>query len=257
MTHGVCIQSLVPMRSESSHRSEMVSQLLFGDLFEITERHNEWIRIRCDYDNYTGWVLQAQCHITEIFEFEKLKRDSYNVCYDLVGIIEADQPFPIVLGSYLPFLNKETFNIGNRMYAYKGAMRNTDKCIRTPAKLLEDAYMYYNAPYLWGGRSPFGIDCSGLTQMVYKLSGIKIQRDAALQVEEGRQVHLLEECVQGDLAFFENEEGAITHTGLLINSSKIIHASGRVRIDKIDHYGIFNEAQKKYTHKLRIIKRIL
>lgn len=257
MTHGICTQSMAPMRAEASHKSEMVSQLLFGELFEIIETQNEWVRICNEYDGYKGWLLVAQCHTTDIYEYEKIKRDSYNVCYDLVGVIQLDDPFPIVLGSNLPFLNKETFNIGNKMYAYKGAFRNISHCIQNPNKIMEDALMYLNAPYLWGGRSPFGIDCSGFTQLVYKLSGIRLKRDAHEQAETGIQIHLLDESQTGDLAFFENSDGKISHVGIIMSPHKIIHASGKVRIDKIDHFGIYNAETKKYSHKLRLIKRIL
>jgi cell wall-associated NlpC family hydrolase len=138
-------------------------------------------------------------------------------------------------------------------YTYDGSVKTLTRPDRS--QLLENAYMYLNAPYLWGGRSPFGVDCSGFTQMVYKMSGLPIRRDAWQQAEQGVTINLLEEALPGDLAFFDNAEGRITHVGILLPGNKIIHASGRVRIDKIDHHGIFNETQQKYTHKLRVIKR--
>jgi gamma-D-glutamyl-L-lysine dipeptidyl-peptidase len=114
-----------------------------------------------------------------------------------------------------------------------------------------------NSPYLWGGKTPFGIDCSGFTQMAYKLAGIKLRRDAWQQAEQGHTINLLEETEPGDLAFFDNDEGNIVHVGIILRDHKIIHAAGKVRIDSIDHYGINNKELKKYTHKLRLIKRMV
>jgi cell wall-associated NlpC family hydrolase len=123
--------------------------------------------------------------------------------------------------------------------------------------IIENAYMYLHSPYLWGGRTPFGIDCSGFTQMVYKLAGIRLKRDASQQAEQGTLINLIDEARQGDLAFFDNEEGRIIHVGIMLPNNKIIHASGKVRIDSIDHHGIYNLETKKYTHNLRIIKRFV
>jgi cell wall-associated NlpC family hydrolase len=122
---------------------------------------------------------------------------------------------------------------------------------------VNDALLYLNAPYVWGGRTPFGIDCSGFVQMVYKMKKIKLLRDASQQASQGEVISLLGEAEPGDLAFFDDAEGKITHVGLLIDRSHIIHCSGKVRIDVLDHEGIYNEAVQKYTHKLRLIRRIV
>jgi cell wall-associated NlpC family hydrolase len=123
--------------------------------------------------------------------------------------------------------------------------------------IISTAYLLINAPYLWGGKNPFGIDCSGFTQIVYKLNGYKLPRDASQQVELGTPLSFVEEAEAGDLAFFDNEEGNIVHVGILLNNEQIIHASGSVRIDKYDHYGIFNKSLGKYSHSMRVIKRVL
>ena len=117
--------------------------------------------------------------------------------------------------------------------------------------------MFLNAPYLWGGKTPFGVDCSGFTQMVYKLNGYKLMRDASQQSKQGEALSFIEESEPGDLAFFDNEEGNIIHVGIIMDDNYIIHASGKVRIDRLDHLGIYNAEINKHTHKLRVIKKII
>lgn len=257
MTHGICNQSVVAMRSEPSHRSEMVSQLLYGELCEVLQQSNEWLRIKSELDDYNGWVLAAQLQIIDFFEFQNIKNKSHFMCYELVGVLDTATPFPIVLASSLPNYDHEKCVILDKYFYYDGAVKNYSTKDLDPKKIIENSLMYLNSPYLWGGRSPFGIDCSGLTQNVYKLSGYRLKRDAYLQAEQGEQIHLLNETQPGDLAFFENDEGKITHVGIIISENKIVHASGQVRIDNIDHYGIYNDEMKKYSHKLRMFRRIL
>jgi cell wall-associated NlpC family hydrolase len=129
--------------------------------------------------------------------------------------------------------------------------------IQGKSSLIETAFMYVNAPYLWGGKTPFGIDCSGFTQMVYKLNGYALLRDASQQATQGVPLSFIEESEAGDLAFFDNEEGKIIHVGIIMDDNYIIHASGKVRVDRLDHLGIYNAELNKHTHKLRVIKKII
>jgi len=123
--------------------------------------------------------------------------------------------------------------------------------------LIPLALQYLNAPYLWGGKSILGIDCSGLVQVVFAMSGIQLNRDASEQVESGQAIDSLSETKPGDLAFFENSNGKIIHVGILLNSHQIIHASGWVKVEAIDSTGIVSAQTGEYTHKLRAIKRIV
>lgn len=256
MTHGICSLSLVAIRKEPSHISEMVSQLLFGETVEVLEKQNEWMRMKCSFDGYEGWVQQSQIFGLSLSEFQELNRIKSHLCYDLVQImVNANSIYSIVLGSNLPWFWGNTCRIGTANYVFDGnaklpEMQNGSKSI------VENAFMYLNAPYLWGGRSPFGLDCSGFTQMVFKLCGIALKRDAWMQAEQGNTINLLDEAQPGDLVFFDNTEGKIIHVGILTVKNKIIHASGKVRVDNIDHHGIFNAETKKYTHNLRLIRRI-
>lgn len=257
MTYGICNLSIVPVRQEPSHRSEQVSQLLFGEHFTVLQNTDGWSQIRCAYDDYEGWIQLAQYTLIGIQDFNELEKSKSFLTYDLVQILVNHQSiYSIVLGSTLPWYRAGSCRVGNSSFTYEGNAKQPGQ-LEGSRNVIENAFMYLQAPYLWGGRTPFGIDCSGFTQMVYKLSGIPLKRDAHMQAEQGTSVHLLDECQPGDLAFFDNADGKIIHTGILIARNRIIHASGKVRIDNIDHQGIFNQELKKYTHNLRLLRRIL
>jgi gamma-D-glutamyl-L-lysine dipeptidyl-peptidase len=256
MEYGICNLSIVPVRAEPSDRSEQVTQLLFGECFEITGKNKQWKKVRLAYDDYTGWIDEKQYQPLQDEVFRSLRNGERTVTLDLVQILVSDNIMsPIVIGSDLPFFNGKECRIGEQIFGFDGNTRNPDPASASKNLITENAFIYLNSPYLWGGRSPFGIDCSGFTQMAYKLSGIKLRRDASQQAEEGHTVNFLEEAEPGDLIFFDNAEGRIIHVGILLPDNRIIHASGKVRIDKIDHHGIFNTDTKKYSHKLRLIKR--
>tara|TARA_Y100000766_G_scaffold280936_1_gene291588 strand:- start:904 stop:1677 length:774 start_codon:yes stop_codon:yes gene_type:complete len=254
MKYGITELSVVPGRAEASDKSEMVTQLLFGDTFSIIESSNKFIKIKLQYDNYECWICKKQYLSIKKEEFLKISNSAYYSTTDLVQVISyKNKLLPIVQGSSLPNYKDKKFTIGNQKINFEGNISSPKK-IGTKDKIVEDALMYLNAPYLWGGRSPFGIDCSGLTQIVYKVNNVVIPRDASQQAELGVGYSFLEEAEAGDIAFFDNEEGKINHVGILIDKNRIIHASGKVRIDALDHQGIFNKETNSYSHKLRIIK---
>ncbi len=259
MRFGMCNLSIVPVRLEPSHKSEMITELLFGELFEIQEKENDWIKVRLINDNYQGWIDANQYMPLYNETYEKLTDFGSTITLDLVQVLineTKNYMIPVVLGSSLPFVANNTFYIDDQKYSFDGNVRSSKEEVNGE-KIVENAFMYLDAPYLWGGRSPFGIDCSGLVQMSYKLSGIKLLRDAGQQATQGTTVNFLSEATPGNIAFFDDEEGNIIHVGIIIPKGKIIHSSGRVRIDKLDHEGIYNEKLKKYTHKLRLIKKII
>ncbi len=257
MSYGICPLSIIPVRAENAHRSEQISQLLFGESYSILEEQQGWLRIRMAADDYEGWIQQSQHYALALTEYNELQRSRPFLNYDLVQILVNHQSITsVVLGSVLPWYRSGNCRLGNISYTFEGNARQAENN-GNGKFIVENAFMYLNAPYLWGGRSPFGIDCSGLSQMAYRLSGVPLKRDAWMQAEQGQTVHLLDESQPGDLAFFDNEEGRITHVGILSAKNRIIHSSGQVRLDSIDHHGIFNAELRKYTHNLRIIKRIL
>jgi cell wall-associated NlpC family hydrolase len=256
---GICNQSIVPCRKEPSHRSEMVTQLLFGEHFTVLEETEEWARIKTAFDEYECWICISQFQPIKSETFTELER-SQPLSTEPVQLVHhknSDTFFPVVVGSTVPFLKNGKFSLENQEYEFSGETKTPDEKQIDRKKITSTAHTFLNAPYLWGGRSPFGIDCSGFTQIIYKLNGLKLLRDAYQQATLGLSLSFVEEAQAGDLAFFDNEEGKIIHVGIILDDNKIIHASGHVRIDKLDHYGIFNVDTKKYSHHLRVIKKII
>lgn len=251
---GLCNLANIPLRLEPSDRSELVSQVLFGEHFTILEQNQKWSKIKLAYDDYEGWIDNKQfVPITEE-QSNQLSKDSIVLNADLIEYITSPNNLlmPIPLGASLSFLNYETINTEN--FNFEGLKTSGEK---SKKEIINTAFMYMHAPYLWGGKTPFGIDCSGFTQMVYKLNGYKLQRDASQQANQGDALSFIEESEPGDLAFFDNEEGNIIHVGIIMEDNYIIHASGKVRIDRLDHLGIYNAELNRHTHKLRVIKKII
>lgn len=253
---GVCSLAAIPMRSEPSDRSEMVSQLLFGEHFEIIEEQQNWIKVKCWFDDYEGWIDQKQSILLTEAEFQNLSFFPSTITSAFFNeLIDQDRrSLFIPIGSTLPGFTGNSVFLSNTAFAFAGEAVMAGNFSKS--NLMKLANLYANSPYLWGGRSPSGIDCSGFTQLVFKIMGIRISRDASQQAEKGEIIHFTEEILPGDLLFFDNEEGKIIHVGIALNEQNIVHASGKVRFDRFDHVGIYNQEQKRYSHKLRIVKRI-
>lgn len=245
----------MPVRAEPVHTAEMVTQLLFGEKAEVLEINDkDWARIHCFSDDYIGWCKIGQLTIISAKEYRKTGK--YMVANHQSQFLFENSSQWLPLGADLYGLKL----LNTPPNKFKGKKKATQELELTADNLVEAAMQYMNAPYLWGGRSIAGIDCSGLTQMAFKLCGKNILRDASQQAAEGIHIDFLQHAQKGDLAFFENENGAITHVGLLIDNDSIIHAtdtSGKVVIDKIDNGGIISKLLRKRTHKLRMIKRYL
>lgn len=249
----ICENVFVPLRSAPAHRSEMLSQVLFGEKYVVEDKSGIWMKIKTLFDNYEGWIdmdhLQhtsddrdAVSHVLnrplECFRSDKTKM-----------ILEAGCEI------YNPDFEKKMFSIGKNIY--RTCSDFSKSFVTTNESLTDTALKFINSPYLWGGRLPSGIDCSGFTQLVYKIHGIPIRRDSRQQSEEGIMIDFIDDTKAGDLVFFDNEQGRITHVGMILSGGLVIHGSGRVRIDPIDHQGIFKAEIRGYSHKLRTIRRII
>lgn len=259
ISYGICNISVLPLRKSASHTSEMVSQLLFGETYMIMEStENGWLRIICTHDEYEGWVVENQ--VTEIshLEYNKANKD-FAIVLEMSYYLRKNEGRQFILmGSLLPQFNNGVFYIdgerrtyyGNYLFYQGEGFRQNDYFFKMVA------IGYLNAPYLWGGRSPFGIDCSGFIQMVFRIGGINIARDAYQQANYGDIVSSIKKAKPIDLMFFANEEGKVTHVGLYLGDERIIHASGCVKIDYVDERGICDAEMGLYTHKLHSIRRI-
>lgn len=253
MEYGICNLAVVPLRAEPSSRSEMVSQVLFGEVFEIMETMDEWARIITSFDGYEGWINYLQFATLSAAGYKKHQQKK--VPLTTRPITQAwkksnNSVLYLPIGSSLSFLEGTACHINDDYFDIIGEIGDRDDLINT-------ANSFLNVPYLWGGRTHFGVDCSGFSQSVFRIQGISLKRDAYLQAEQGNTVDFLQEAKLGDLAFFDNDEGRITHVGIMLNNEQIIHASGKVKVDQIDNQGIYSAELKKYTHKLRIIKRFV
>lgn len=249
MQYAICNLSIVPLRIDPLDTSELVSQVLYGEIFKVLEIRKQWSKIRLAFDKYEGWIDNKQYLEISEDDYKSLNNEKHKLSSDLVDFIEDEnqQLYPIPIGSTLNGLSllKHKYD-GDLIY------RKHEK-----PNIVQTAYTFLNAPYLWGGKTPFGIDCSGFTQMIYKLNGYKLLRDASQQATQGEALSFIEESEPGDLAFFDNNEGAIVHVGIIMKDNYIIHAHGKVRIDRLDHSGIYNIDKNKHTHKLRVIKKII
>ena len=249
MQYGVCNLGIVPIRFEPADTSEMVTQALYGDFFKVLEQRKKWSRIRFAYDKYEGWIDNKQYLEIEENQYSQLANSDISLSKDLIQFVSdnANSIYPIPLGSDLNCLN-----LLNQKFEGNKITEKSEK-----SKIIDTSFLYLNTPYLWGGKSPFGIDCSGFTQMVYKLNGYHLLRDASQQATQGLALSFIEESEPGDLAFFDNAEGDIIHVGIIMKDNYIIHAHGKVRIDRLDHSGIYNIDKNTHTHRLRVIKKII
>lgn len=257
MTYAICPVSTAPIRNTSSHKSEMISQLLFGELVEVLElKGRQWVKVRCCEDNFVGWIASNQIEIITPSEYETY-RENFAFVFELFEPAMAEDHFlPLTLGARLPNFDGMLFTLGENKFTFSGRAVFPQDVQRDPEILVKLAKKYLNVPYLWGGRSVSGIDAPGFVQVICRMCGMQLPREADEQIYSGENVGFIDHAKAGDIAFFENNRGRIVHVGILLGENEIIHAYGKIRIDSVDHFGIYNNGLKRYTHKLRLIKRV-
>lgn len=227
----------------------MVSQVLYGEGMRLLTERKKWYEVETTLDGYSGWIDAKQFHSVKNDDFDKLKSEAPHLVTDIFEYVSLEN------GSLMLVPLGSRLNCQHLLLHTSEINPSITQDDRT--HLVQAAMLFLNAPYMWGGRSFMGIDCSGFIQVVYKLIGQSIPRDACDQAQRGEAMSFIEEAKPGDLAFFDNAEGDIIHVGMLLADNHIIHAHGKVRIDRLDHTGIFNEDTQTYSHKLRVLKRIL
>ncbi|WP_291967893.1 NlpC/P60 family protein [Maribacter sp.] len=250
MQYGICQLSIVPVRSSADEVSELITQLLFGEHYKVLESRKNWSRIKTIADKCEGWILNSQLNFIAEDEFTTIQANqTKNHVAELISFVEDSNQIltPILIGSCIP-------NTPSMPVNFNGIAINKSQ---TKESLVKIALLYLNSPELKGGKSPFGIDSAGFTQMVYKINGYHLLRTAEEQSTQGSALSFVEESEAGDLAFFDNASGEIDHVGIIMNDNYIIHVNAKVRIDRLDHTGIFNNDLRTYTHKLRVIKKIV
>jgi hypothetical protein len=258
MEYGVCRLAVVSVRREASDIAEQVTQLLFGDHYEVINQSKDkrWLRIRTAFDQYEGWLDARQHHSISKDYFDQVNLADFKITTEITSwILYKKNPLSIVMGSIVPISASELFKM-EEQFAFNGESKSLGQ--RRDFEFLKSiALRYMHAPYQWGGKSPFGIDASGFVQMVFKIAGYSLQRESNQQMQQGKMVKDFTEAKPGDLAFFHDKDGKGVHVGILLEEDKIIHASGRVRIDHCMEDGILSSESRIFTHTSHLFRRIL
>lgn len=256
--YGVARLSLIPVRAAPSDKAELVSQLLFGEHYEVQEQDEQgnWIRVRNSFDQYEGWISSNQHHPISREYFLHHNKAEFKITTELTtSILYNKRRHVILMGSIIPISSAELFKM-EEQFAFNGEAKNLGQK-RDYEFLKLTAFRYLSTPYLWGGKSPFGIDCSGFVQMVFKICGYRLDRDSIQQAKQGKAVGEFENKRPGDLAFFRRSSEKISHVGIVLEQGRIIHASGQVRVDKLTAEGIRHQDTGQQTHELVLLRRLL
>lgn len=257
MKFGITTVSIAPLYVEASSQSEMTSQLLFGELFTVLKENKNWLFISCTHDKHEAWISKKQAQLISKESYQEIENQNQVFTFDLVSTaISNREHIPLILGSTLPSFDGLSFKINQNKIIYNGQVLTPDFTHPDNSLIKKITFKYINSPFLWGGRSPFGIDAGGFCQMVYLFCGLHLPRTMQQQSKIGKTIHLIGESKPGDLLFFSSNT-EINHVGILIDSFTIIHCDERVKVSSIDNHGIIDLNTQQYSHQLKSIKRLL
>jgi gamma-D-glutamyl-L-lysine dipeptidyl-peptidase len=252
MEYVACAVPAAPIRKKASHKSEMINQLLFGETMQVIKNKKQWFKILSMHDHYEGWIRSNQ-----VEKISEELADGYTnwITAGLLNPVRISGTIMNVsFGSSLLGYSEHDGQFGNLNYQFFEKPYNRNEVIPDESLVTHLTKQWLHSPYLWGGRTPLGVDCSGFVQVVFKMMGVELARDAWQQSRHGSKVDKLQNSSCGDLAFFHDDE-EIVHVGIILSKTEIIHAAGKVRIDQIDKKGIINSDTGKRTHRLKIVRR--
>lgn len=256
--YGICKVSVASLRQLPNHRSYLVSQILFGEYVEIISKKNkDWFRVACKWDGTQGWIDPKQFYVLKESEANKISDCTTFSLDHLYGLASDKATIPISLGSNLYNCDGLNVRLPFGKFQYRGQIVDLKQSMHSCKLLQSIARRFIHCPYLFGGRSILGVDAAGFMQVIYKMVGVELERYSRAQAKQGHDIGFSSSAMAGDLAFFQSNEGLIDHVGMILEDGQIIHAYGQVRIDVLDQQGIFNKEKKRYSHKLRTIRRMI
>ena len=258
---AIALHSVIPVRAEAREGAEQNTQMLFGELAEVVEEQPRWRRIRLESDGQEGWVdakMITPMTDKEYAAYKKALKTAATVAFPMAYAMSENngQTIPLTAGTRLTKYKDGRFEVLGVGFRIDPSMVITAPMEMNQENLLKAVRFFINIPYLWGGKNALGMDCSGFTQTVMSLFGKALLRNASEQVTQGKSVKELARAKAGDLVFFDHEDGKISHVGIVIDPERVIHCSGRVKVEKLDSQGIFNAETGEYSHHLVAIRRV-
>lgn len=202
---GICRLSVVAIRDQPKPDAKMCSQLLFGEHYSVINRDGDWLRIVLYFDESEGWIHSSQHTLISEDYFNQVNMSDYKVCTDVTGTIFFQKKnVHILLGSVLPITTNELFKIEEQV-AYNGDSKSLSQ--KREFEFMKGIIKHYmHAPYLFGGKSPFGIDEGALIQQVFKICGYRMPRTISEQAKVGTEIASVDDLKPGDLIYSNHEE---------------------------------------------------
>jgi gamma-D-glutamyl-L-lysine dipeptidyl-peptidase len=257
VSFGVCRLSIVSVHKEQSHQSLQVTQLLFGDHYEVLSESDDriWLHIRIHFDHAEGWIERKQHHEISLDYFDQINSADFKITTDVCStLLYKKTPLSILIGSIVPISQSELFKM-EEQFAFNGESKSIGQK-REFEFLKTIGLKYLNAPEQAGGKTPFGIDGVGLVQMIFKIAGYILPHRIEELQQHGKKIGF-EASKPGDVVFFQARKEKEIKVGFLMQENKLLHVDGRVKIDQLMEDGVLDLETKIYTHTVRSVARFL